>query len=81
MNQSALVGGALLAGFALFLASRDRLSVYGAVLWGAKPAGGAAPDPKDAGNVPASPNAPPVLGSLPSLLNPFDWNPPEGFQH
>lgn len=37
MNQSALIGGALLAGFALFIASRNRLSVYGRVLWGAKP--------------------------------------------
>lgn len=38
MNQSALIGGALLAGFALFLASQDRLSAYGRVLWGSKPA-------------------------------------------
>lgn len=38
MNQSALIGGALLAGFAMFLASRDRLSAYGRVLWGDKPA-------------------------------------------
>lgn len=40
MNQSALIGGALLAGFALFLAARDRLTVYGSVLWGAKPGSG-----------------------------------------
>jgi hypothetical protein len=38
MNQSALIGGALLVGFALFLASRDRLSAYSRVLWGSKPA-------------------------------------------
>lgn len=38
MNQSAIIGGALLGGFALFLAARDRLSVYGRVLWGDKPA-------------------------------------------
>ena len=38
MNQSALIGGALLAGFALFIASRDRLTTYGRILWGAKPA-------------------------------------------
>ena len=38
MNQSALIGGTLLAGFALFIASRNRLSVYGRILWGDKPA-------------------------------------------
>lgn len=38
MNQSALIGGALLAGFALFLASQNRLSAYSSVLWGDKPA-------------------------------------------
>lgn len=38
MNQSAIIGGVLLAGFALFLASRNRLSVYGRIMWGAKPA-------------------------------------------
>lgn len=37
MNQSAILGGALLAGFVLFLAARDRLTVYERVLWGAKP--------------------------------------------
>lgn len=37
MNQSALIGGALLAGFALFITSRNRLSTYGRILWGAKP--------------------------------------------
>lgn len=39
MNQSAIIGGALLAGFALFVTSRNRLSTYGAIMWGAKPAG------------------------------------------
>lgn len=38
MNQSALIGGALLAGFGLFLASRNRLPAYGRIMWGAKPA-------------------------------------------
>jgi len=38
MNQSAIIGGSLLAGFALFLAARNRLSAYGRVMVGSKPA-------------------------------------------
>lgn len=38
MSQSAVIGGALLAGFVLFLAARNRLTVYERVLWGAKSA-------------------------------------------
>lgn len=37
MNQSTLIGGALLAAFALFITSRSRLSSYGRILWGEKP--------------------------------------------
>lgn len=75
MNQSALVGGALLAGFALFLAARDRLTVYGNVLWGAPSAGnGPAPSTGSAvipsqGSNPSNANTP----TLGQLLNPFDW--------
>lgn len=35
MNQSAFIGGALLAGFVLYLAANNRLQTYAAVLWGA----------------------------------------------
>lgn len=35
MNQSGTIAAALLAGFVLYLAARDRLKVYAAVLWGA----------------------------------------------
>ena len=34
MSQSGVIGAALLAGFVLFLAARDRLKVYTGVLWG-----------------------------------------------
>ena len=34
MNQSGTIAAALLAGFVLYLAARDRLKVYAAVLWG-----------------------------------------------
>lgn len=37
MNQSAIIGGTLIASFVLFLTARDKLSTYGRVLWGAKP--------------------------------------------
>ena len=37
MNQSAILAAALLAGFGLFIASRDRLPVYARILWGDKP--------------------------------------------
>lgn len=43
MNQSGTIAAALLAGFVLYLAARDRLKVYAAVLWGA--GGGAASAP------------------------------------
>ena len=43
MSQSALIGGALLAGFALFVTARNRLPVYGAILWGTPT--GHAPEP------------------------------------
>ena len=45
MSQSSWIAAALLAGFMLFLAARNRLSAYTAVLWGAT----AAPEPT--GNV------------------------------
>lgn len=35
MSQSTYIVATLLAGFVLFLAARDRLSAYTAVLWGA----------------------------------------------
>lgn len=44
MNQSAIIAASLLAGFVLFLAARNRLSTYVAVLWGP---GAAVPDPND----------------------------------
>lgn len=67
MNQSALTAGALLAGFALFLTARDRLSVYGAVLWGAKPTGTASADkPLDRGT------SAPVPSVLTDSSNPMD---------
>lgn len=37
MNQSAILAASLLAGFGLFVASRDRLPVYARILWGEKP--------------------------------------------
>lgn len=37
MNQSATLAAFILAGFGLFIASRDRLSVYARILWGDKP--------------------------------------------
>lgn len=37
MNQSALIGGALIAGFVLWVARQDRLSSYARVFFGAKP--------------------------------------------
>lgn len=51
MNQSALIGGALLAGFALFIASRDRLTTYGRILWGAKPDSHSSTDESSSGSV------------------------------
>lgn len=51
MNQSAIIGGALLAGFAMFLASQDRLSAYARVLFGDKPGThGAGGEPKATGD-------------------------------
>lgn len=41
MSQSTVIAAALLAGFVLFLAARNRLGAYVAVLWGAT----AAPEP------------------------------------
>jgi hypothetical protein len=38
MNQSTFLGGALLAGFILYLAAKNRLSAYGAVFSGGKTA-------------------------------------------
>lgn len=37
MNQSALIGGALIAGFVLWIARQDRLSSYARVFFGSKP--------------------------------------------
>lgn len=72
MNQSALVTGALLAGFVLFLAARDRLTVYGDVLFGSAAAapgganvGGAT---TTAGNAPGSAGAAGSSGYLDDLL-------------
>lgn len=62
MNQSALIGGALLGAFALFIASRNRLSTYGRVLWGAKPA---------SHDTPASEPKSPTQGAIPGTGN-FD---------
>lgn len=54
LNQSTLIGGALLAAFVLFITSRDRLSSYGRILWGEKPEahapGAAAADKNSAAN-------------------------------
>lgn len=41
MSQSSLILGALLAGFVLFIAARNRLPLYAAVLWGPAPSAGA----------------------------------------
>lgn len=41
MNQSSFIAGTLLAGFVLFLAANNRLSLYTAVLWGAASSGAA----------------------------------------
>lgn len=38
MNQSSFIITALLAGFILYLAAKNRLTAYTAVLWGAAPA-------------------------------------------
>lgn len=43
MNQSTLIGGALIFTFLLFLASRNRLATYASVLWGSSPAAPIAP--------------------------------------
>jgi hypothetical protein len=37
MSQSAIILGALLAGFVLYLAAKNRLSTYVGVLWGPTP--------------------------------------------
>lgn len=38
MNQSGFIFGALLAGFVLFIAARERLPLYASVVWGPAPA-------------------------------------------
>jgi len=38
LNQSAVIVAALLAGFVLYLAAKNRLGVYVGVLWGPAPA-------------------------------------------
>lgn len=77
MNQSALTAGALLAGFALFLAARDRLSTYGAILWGAAAPSG--DKPLDRGTSKPVPsvltgqtNPMDVLNTMPQLNPPTD---------
>ena len=45
MNQSAILAASLLAGFGLFIASRDRLPLYTAILWGEKPGAVEADEP------------------------------------
>lgn len=45
MNQSAILAASLLAGFGLFIASRDRLPLYAAILWGEKPGTAPADEP------------------------------------
>lgn len=37
MNQSGIMTGAVLGGFLLFLAARNRLATYAHILWGAAP--------------------------------------------
>lgn len=49
MNQSAILTSATVAGFALFLASRDRLSLYARTLWGDKPGSHSQPTEKEDG--------------------------------
>jgi len=62
LNQSAIIGGTLLAGFALFLSARDRLGAYGRILWGAKPAAHNEPPSKSptAGAIPGTGNFDPL---------------------
>ena len=78
MNQSAIIGGALLAGFAMFLASRDRLSVYSRVLWGDKPAAGTATPEKEADSALGGfgfdiPSPGDLLGDLESYIDRELW--------
>lgn len=80
MNQSAIIGGSLLAGFVLFLAARNRLSAYAGVLWGGKPATHSTPVSKSptAGVIPGAPDFDPldVMGDwglgVGDLFN-MDW--------
>lgn len=45
MNQSAILAAAIIAGFGLFIASRNRLPVYARILWSDKP--GAHQEPEE----------------------------------
>ncbi len=57
MNQSAVIVGALLAGFVLWIASRGRLGVYASVLWGPTPDAGSSAKPATAAGKAASTTA------------------------
>lgn len=69
MNQSAVIGGALLAGFVLFLAARDRLSTYAHIFWASDPHGAGAPVKPEAKSDSRT------LGDM--LLGPFNFDLPE----
>lgn len=62
MNQSAVIGGSLIAGFVLFLMAQDKLPTYARVLWGDKPA---SHNPADAGTSPTQ-------GIIPGTDDDFD---------
>jgi hypothetical protein len=64
VSQSTFIAGALIAGFVLFLAARNRLSTYAAVLWGSTGA-----------QVPATAPAAPMQGGNSSPLGSPDSNP------
>jgi hypothetical protein len=62
VNQSAFIAGALLAGFVIFLAARNRLGAYLAVLWGNTTA--PTPGPGTSGTITGSGGGTPTLGGL-----------------
>ncbi len=81
MNQSAILTGALIGGFVLFLAARDRLPVYARILWGDKPGthseASEGEKPKEDGFTFGDAFKPfGYLDALPDIPN-FNWDLPE----
>jgi len=68
VNQSAFMTASLLAGFVLFLAARNRLGAYTAVLWGptSAPASGGGSEPSTSDKVK---DAAETAGDIWALLN------------